>query len=300
MELKIRLGVVLPVLDDRESCQKLLEETDLVLSDLRGIDSAHVIVVDDGSSLPLRSKDFQGFRNGKVEVERLDPSRGHQEAIFRGLSRALDLNLTHYLIMDSDGEDSPRDFERLFRVAVAEPSVTVVAKRGLRTESLKFRFWYRVHRILFRLLTGRELDFGNFMILPQAIVARVLATPTASSHLPSTLLKLGVPLNRVRSNRAQRYFGGSKMNFENLVEHSFAGIRVFYEKVMVRLLVASFLLTAMVSVGLATVVGIRLFYEPVLPGWATTASGLLFVVFVQSLSFLCLTTIVALNGRNRN
>ena len=64
--------------------------------------------------------------------------------------------------MDSDGEDKPSDIQRLLEQLKQDGLDVVVATRRSRVESLRFKLFYLVYKLLFRILVGRVFGFGNF------------------------------------------------------------------------------------------------------------------------------------------
>jgi hypothetical protein len=142
---------------------------------------------------------------------------------------------------------------------------------------------------------GLRLDFGNFALIPLGTIARLLSFTDSASHLPSTILRSGFPIKRVRVDRGSRYFGKSKMNLERLVAHSFASLAVFSDRIMVRMTIFSFLTAVLISFGIIAVLINRLLVDSVTPGWATAAIGLLAVIGIQIFGFVGLGTLITLN-----
>lgn len=290
-----KLAVVIPVFNDWESALELLRNLSDRLELIQESCDVEIFFVNDGStaSIPSRAQLLQSGLN--VQVIQLALNVGHQRAIVAGLRSVLPRGHTHVLIMDADGEDTPEGALELISEVQKSSGSIVVAQRGLRAEGISFRVMYRVHKTLFRLLVGKRLDFGNFAILPTEALVKLLNVAESSSHFPSTILRSNLPLVRVKVDRGPRYFGKSQMNFEKLVAHSFSSLAVFADQIMVRIMIFSFLTTAITTVGIVAVVITRFLDDSVTPGWATAAAGLLFVVSVQVLTFVGLGTLISLN-----
>ena len=73
-----------------------------------------------------------------------------------------DNDITHLLIMDSDGEDKPEDITRLLEECKKNGNKIIFAKRKKRKESIIFRTLHFFYKKIFKMLIGKELDFGNF------------------------------------------------------------------------------------------------------------------------------------------
>jgi len=291
----ISISAVIPVFNDWESASMLIEKLRDELATSNPNVKVEVTFVDDGSSEPVPPPNSLSHPDLKVSILRLSTNVGHQLAILTGLRQVSKSPSTHVLIMDSDGEDTTAGVIRLIEKALAEPDIAIVAQRGIRSEKFSFRIMYHIHKAIFHTLIGKRLDFGNFVILPKSAVTKIISLADSSSHLPSSILRSGIPLVRVRVDRGNRFFGESKMNFEKLVTHSFASLAVFSDQIMVRLMIFSFFSTLITTLGIIIVIFTRVFSDLATPGWATAAVGILLVISFQILSFVGLGTLITLN-----
>lgn len=294
LEIK-KLGVVIPVFNDWLSATHLVRELAATLMAEAPSPGLHFVLVDDGSTDGRPPSFDDAVHDFSLEVIRLSANQGHQKAIVAGLRHVQNQDFSHVLVMDSDGEDTPRGALELIRSVSTDVDSIVVAQRGLRSEKLSFRLMYRAYKVLFSCLVGLRLDFGNFALMPIGAVGKLLALTDSASHLPSTILRSGLPIRRVKIDRGSRYSGKSKMNLERLVAHSFASLAVFSDRIMVRLMIFSFLTTALVSTGIIAVIVSRFLVDSVAPGWATAAIGLLAIIGIQVLGFVGLGTLITLN-----
>ncbi len=64
----------------------------------------------------------------------------------------------------SDGEDRPQDLIRILDFHEEGQDDLVVVRRGKRTERLLFKIGYVCYKVLFWLLTGKKIGFGNFCL----------------------------------------------------------------------------------------------------------------------------------------
>ena len=89
------------------------------------------------------------------------------------------------------------------------------------------------------------------------------------------------------------------MNFSNLVLHGLSAIAVYADIVFIRVLFLTVALMLATIVSVVVVVWVRLFTDTAIPGWATYVSGMLFIVFIQSV-VLCLSNIfLSLNRKTQ-
>ena len=185
-----QVGIIIPVFNDWPSCAVLLGELDTHLGLARM--QASVVVVDDGSTVPMSPsmdavQSLQWIRS--VEVVRLVYNMGHQKAIAIGLAHAAqNHSFDVTVVMDADGEDSPGDAIRLIERQAETPSKIVFAKRERRSEEGTFRLFYALYKLLFRLLTGDEISFGNFCSIPQLHLAQVARLPMIWTHFASGVM----------------------------------------------------------------------------------------------------------------
>ena len=199
------LLIITPIFDDWTSARHLLIALERIACDW-GMDAVDIVAVDDGSSqsseFDPNVTDLTNIR--QVTIVRLACNVGHQRAIAVGLSYAFRLNQHEYcLVMDSDGEDRPDDVLSLLRAAAINPEAIIVAKRARREESWSFRAFYVVYKRLFRVLTGREIDFGNFCLIPKSQLERIAHMTELWNHFAARLFDRA-PLGSACQRRGAR------------------------------------------------------------------------------------------------
>ncbi|TVP45614.1 MAG: glycosyltransferase [Gemmatimonadales bacterium] len=280
-----RIDIVMPVYNDWDSFCQLAHGLDTAVSDWGH--SVRILAVDDGSldegnGLVTDLRDLEHIE--EIRVHRLVSNLGHQRAIAVGLSEVCRENSSDaVIVMDSDGEDRPEDVRALRDAFMQDPHRIVVAQRARRSEGPLFRLFYRIYRLAFVVLTGRNIDFGNFMLIPGKFIEPVTHSGWIWNHLASGIVRMRFPIRAVPTERGTRYAGESKMNPVSLIVHGFSAMSVFSDTVFVRVLLVSLVLSVGTAVGILMVVLIRLLTEMAIPGWATNAVGLLFVIFLQAL-----------------
>jgi glycosyltransferase involved in cell wall biosynthesis len=261
-----------------------------------------VLLVDDGSSRtqPDNFADCLPKTMKSIQVLRLRRNLGHQRAIAVALAYVQQkLPADAVVVMDADGEDRPEDIHRLVDAFESSPTpVTVFAERGRRIETFSFKLFYACYRLLHRVLTGRNIKFGNFSLLPRRHIDSIVAYPELWNHYAAAVLKARLPYIGIRADRGKRLSGNSKMSFVGLVVHGLSALFASYEVVSTRLLVGTAVLGFAFFLLLVVVVGVKLFTHLAIPGWATFTGGLLFILMTQSIA--ALLTIVFSVMMNRN
>ena len=283
-----RFIIILPVYEDRESLKSLLR-------DIAGISipPVNLLIVDDGSvrALPhpkdLRDAGLAG------EVIRLHRNVGHQRAIAFGLAHVhRKFPGWPVLVMDADGEDRADTIPELIRRFELGDAEIVAAKRVHRTESLSFRLLYYLYTALFRLLTGRGIRFGNFALLSEFAVRRLTTMPELPTHFAANVLASRLPLALVSADRGHRYAGKSRMCFMSLVAHGMCSIMVFASAVSLRVGIFCSVAAA-ACLMLLLVSPVMNLSSTTTPGWLTTVTGPLIVIFLQATALGILSMIMA-------
>ncbi|HWO42215.1 MAG TPA: glycosyltransferase [Candidatus Eisenbacteria bacterium] len=294
------LIILMPVYNDWAALALLLPALDRALS-AKSLE-ADVLVVDDGSTEPqpedIRPAVFAAIK--AIDILSLRRNLGHQRAIAIGLSY-LEANGSSrpIVIMDSDGEDDPRDIARLVEESKVHRGETIVfAARTRRSEKLIFRFLYQMYRLLHFLLTGIHVCVGNFSLVPSGLLKRLVAVSELWNHYAAAVYKARLPVALVPVHRGRRLQGSSQMNIVNLVVHGLSAMAVFGDRIGVRLLIV--VGVGMVAAGgaLIAVLAIRFFTSLAIPGWATYAAGLLLVMLIQMLMIVLVFAFVILAARD--
>lgn len=292
IDVKYKLIVVTPVYEDVEASSQLLHELSAEFKD-----NVFVVCVDDGSvKQPLQ---IDSLRNAHIDgvILKLKRNVGHQKAIAIGLGYISDkLSLDQIVVvMDSDGEDMPSTIRQLTTQINSVDVDVVVAERKSRVESLKFKLFYQIYKKFFKLLTGRTIDFGNFIAMKSSAVHRLVAMQELSIHVAGAVIASKLRTKSCLIDRGPRYAGQSKMNFVGLVLHGFKALMVFAEDVLVRVGIAcaaigAFSLIAGIIAVFLKVIGYAT------PGWFSIALGILILMLMQmgavALMTLMLTGVV--------
>lgn len=298
------LAIIIPVFNDWPSLAKLVEGIQ-EQAKLHLWDGLHIIVVNDGSTIPLERKllESSAQKESRVQITILDLSRnvGHQNAIATGLGWVEQSQhvFDAVVVMDGDGEDRPQDIALLLDASRREPGKIVMAKRGKRQESMSFRCGYQIYKLLFWLLTGQRITFGNFSLLPASCLSRLTVSQDIWHSYAGGILRSKIPRIVVEIDRGNRYFGRSKMNVAGLILHGLSAIAVFVDICTVRVLLMSLGILLISGLGIATVIMMK-FLGMASPGWASTMALLLTVVSLQSVVLSAVLVFILFIYRNIN
>lgn len=282
--------IVTPVYRDVASFELLREQ----LLEVLGPDAAgaRFVVIDDTAGQDEEISRLARYED--VAVLRPPFNLGHQRAIVYALRKIMpgvgddDAIVT----LDADGEDQPSDLPRLLAPLRGGEHLNrkvVLALRTKRRESIGFKVFYRLFRLLFRSLTGTTVRSGNFAAMPGSIAKRVLQHPTFDLAYSSAILALDIPVEYVPCERGERYKGRSKMTYGKLAMHGLRMLMPFTDRIAIRAL-GAFVFFGIFGVLLAViVVGLKLFTSSSIPGWTSyIALGSLIVSLVALGNFVSL------------
>jgi glycosyltransferase involved in cell wall biosynthesis len=283
-----------PVYRDARSFRILRERLLEVLAQARpeATGSVRFVAIDDTAGQDPEAAALAELED--VTVLRPPFNLGHQRALVYALRKALPAIADEDAVvtLDADGEDRPEDLPRLLEAMEAEGAgerPVVLALRTKRRESIGFKAFYRLFRLLFRSLTGTTVRSGNFAVLPGSIAKRALLHPTFDLAYSSAILALDLPITYVPCERGERYEGRSKMTYGKLAMHGLRMLMPFTDRIAIRAL-ATFVFFGVLGAFLAAiVVGLKVFTSSTVPGWTSyIALGALIVSLVALGNFVSL------------
>jgi polyisoprenyl-phosphate glycosyltransferase len=299
-ESELELVVVTPVYNDWEAAECFLRllDNELAKSALRPI----IVIVNDGSTTSAPD-DFLAWSPkafAATEILDLYSNLGHQRAICVAMVHVCDkFPAAAVLVMDADGEDPPEQVGALVRSYLENRQQTVVfAARRKRMEGPLFKTLYQTYRLAHFVLVGFDIRIGNFSIIPQHIVARLVRSSDLWNHYAACVVKSRLPYRTIPLDRGNRLKGRSNMALTGLILHGLSAISVYSDIVGVRILMSALALLAFAILALFAVVGVRFYTHWAIPGWATTAFMLVLLLIAQLATLCLLFTFGILAARN--
>lgn len=278
MKQHSEITILAPCYNEGETVIRFLENLESVLGKIQ--QSFNVIIVNDNSldnTLTLLQKHTIKSPNIKLVILDLPYNQGHQRAIHQGILHAVKLNSKQTIIMDSDGEDSPEAIPKLLEHSEQD---VVFVERGKRSEGIVFKLAYTIYRVIFKLLVGQSIRFGNFCMINQKVMQ--LLTNANYVHLPAFLLKQKLRKSHIIVNRGERIGGTSKMSYSSLILHGFNSMVEFAEELLLTFLK----LFILVMIVFCSLIGFIVYHKLIsglaIPGWASTFSiGLLNMALIS-------------------
>ncbi len=225
--------ILIPIYNDRESLQLLLENINSEIKDLNH--EISLIVINDASSQQIIDN-YPNIENiSYLEIINMKANRGHARCIASGLKYIYEKKDFDYIIpMDGDGEDRPEEIKNFIELSEHSDDKSIIGERVKRSEGLIFKVCYQFHKFLTYAFTGQSIKFGNFTCLTKSTVKKLLEEKSTWNSFSGSLKKLEKDLVIMPSIRGKRYFGPSKMSFFNLLKHSLSIISVFRKTVLIR------------------------------------------------------------------
>ena len=224
--------ILIPVFNDWISVFKLIDNIDLQISD----QTVDIIIVNDASTENFENSRKQFNKINSVKILNLKENGGHRKAIATGL-KYCEQNLSYDFIipMDGDGEDRPEELKNFFLTSEKQDVNVITGIRIKRSEGLLFKSLYFIHKFITKLITGKDIRFGNFTCLSKQAVKTLLSDGSVWLSFSGAVTKHFSSHDTINSYRGSRYFGPSKMSLFKLILHSQRISAVFKEVVFVRI-----------------------------------------------------------------
>ena len=229
----MKIILLIPIYNDRESLKKLIENINFEIQDLNS--EISVVVINDASSQQIVDT-YQNLENiNSFEIINMKENRGHARCIASGLKYIFEKKEFDYVIpMDGDGEDRPEEIKNFIELSEQVGEQSIVGERVKRSEGLLFQICYKFHKFLTLAFTGQSIKFGNFTCLSKSTIEKMLKEKATWSSFSGSLRKVEKDLVSSPSIRGIRYFGPSQMSFFNLLKHSLSIISVYRKTVLIR------------------------------------------------------------------
>lgn len=290
-----KVTIVAPCYNENIIVISFLKTLEATLSGLPYV--FRVVIVNDCSTdntLQLL-RDFR-FKapNMQLSVVNLRFNMGHQGAIYQGFLYARTLESDCFIVMDSDGEDAPQAIPELLQHKNAD-IVNVV--RSKRKESLMFKIFYTLYKALFRMVTGKQMNFGNFCLISRQVLE--CAIFSNFSHFAAFLSKQRIATESIVANREQRIGGQSKMSFQKLFYHAFNSFVEYGEDMLMVFLKSFLVISVVLLITVGNVIYQKFFAHTAILGWTSTVIIGLVNIIVLCIGFFVMGLLL-LNINNKN
>ena len=229
----MRIKILIPVYNDWQSLFRLIDEIDkLQINEEYQIS---ILIVNDSSNHDRATEEKKSNNIQSIKILNMVKNQGHARCIATGLKYLFEKDDFEYVIpMDGDGEDRPEEIKDFLSKIENSNNKPIVGERVKRSEDLKFKICYVLHKVFTLVFTGQLIKFGNFTCLPKSVVEKMINEKATWNSFSGSLKKIEKDLISTPSTRGKRYFGPSQMSFFNLLKHSLSIISVFRKTVLIR------------------------------------------------------------------
>ena len=294
--MELSIAIVLPCYNEEVIVRDFLRRLEKQLVALPY--PFHIVAVNDSSTdqtLQLLSGYTPSAPNISISVLDLPFNQGHQGAIYQGMVYAENLQVTHCVVMDSDGEDDPKAIKKL--VDYLDYDIVKVI-RGKRNENLRFKVGYAVYRLIFRLITGKYMNYGNFVLISRKVLLG--AVHNSFIHLAAYLVKQKGLQTGFRWDRSKRLGGKTKMNLGALVEHGIRSMIELSREMLFSILKLFVIFISFFVIGIGIVLYKKVVGDAII-GWSSTLIMILFLAGLICLGiFITGTLLVNILDKNKN
>ncbi len=269
----MKLSLVIPCYNEEEALPHSATALEKLMSDLivRGKISQHsnIWLVDDGSKdktwkliedLATRSELFVGVK--------LSRNRGHQNALLAGLFSA---DGEAIISIDADLQDDLCVIEKMVDAYAAGYEIVYGVRKARDTDTW-FKRWSALR--YYGLLRGMGVDIipnhADFRLMGRKSIDSLSQHNEVNLFLRGIIPQLGYRSTSVYYDRLDRIAGESKYPLSKMIKLALDGVTSF-SPVPLRLIAALGAVVCLFSLAMVFwVLGVRLFTDKALPGWAST------------------------------
>lgn len=283
----MQLGIVVPCYNEEavleETASRLLALLKRLSESGKISPKSRIYFVDDGS----RDRTWELIEmlhetHNQIHGIKLSRNRGHQNALLAGLFTAPGDALVS---IDADLQDDIEVIEAMVD-AHAEGNRVVYGVRNARTTDTAFKRTTAEGFYKFMHLLGVDVihNHADYRLLDRTAVEELRHFPEVNLFLRAMVPLLGFPATSVYYDRAERFAGESKYPLKKMLAFAWDGISSF-SVVPLRFITALGFIIFFLSLGVsAWAIGIRLFTDNAVPGWASTVLPIYLIGGIQLLS----------------
>jgi len=291
----LEIKIIMPVFNDWDNFKKVAEEIYQYYQ--KSNYDIELIVVNDSSDNKLEQKNFNSF---KITLINLLNNVGNQRAIAHGIKYVVK-NFKEYdytIVMDSDGEDKVEDIKNLIEECkIFEGKNIIFAQRKKRYENFTFKLFYFIYKKIFKLLTGKIVDFGNFSCIPKNYLKKIALLPGLKLHYCCSVLKSNFSYKKISCNKGKRLFGGTNLSLSKHITHGLNSLSLFVDIIAAKIFFISILSILGLFLFSIIITISKIIFTSALVGWTSTM--LMSILIIFSILFLsCMFSLFILWNKN--
>jgi polyisoprenyl-phosphate glycosyltransferase len=283
----MRLSVVIPCYNEEavlaRCVRQVLQLLDAFKAKGKVTADSNLWLVDDGSKDNTWGLIEQlAAEHANVIGVKLSRNRGHQHALLAGLMSA---DGDAVISLDADLQDDTSVVEEMLDAYLAGNEVVFGVRRSRAQDTFFKRWSARRYYALLRVL-GVEVvpDHAEFRLLGRSALQALAEYPESNLFLRGLIPQLGFRTAQVFYDRQLRLAGETKYPLARMLGLGIDGITSF-SAVPLRMIAAAGAMLFLVTMGVSVwVLGVRLFTDRAVPGWASTTLPIYALGGVQLLS----------------
>lgn len=273
------LSVIVPIFNEAAIVNEMYHRLTAVLESMG--ESYELVLVDDGSSdASCELAVALGARDERVKVIRFSRNFGHQAAITAGMDHATGEAV---VVIDADLQDPPELIPQLM-AKWREGYDVVYAVRAERKGESAFKkgtaaLFYR----LMRRVTNVDipLDTGDFRLMSRPVVEVLKRIRESHRYIRGLVSWIGFRQVGVPFVRQERFAGETKYPLRKMLKFALDGVTAFSFFPLQLATYSGFLTSAIAFLAILGVVGLRLFTDLTIPGWASLMVCILLLGGIQ-------------------
>ncbi len=272
------LSVVIPVFNEASNIDLLYQR---LKSALAPVGEVEYIFVNDGSQDQTLSK-VKALRGQDSAVKYLSFSRnfGHQVAVTAGLDVAQGEAI---VIIDADLQDPPEVIPKLVEKFKEGYDVVYAVRSQRKGEGIFKKITAKVFYRLLRFLTGFSIpvDVGDFRLMSRRAVNVFNTLRERHRYVRGMVSWLGFQQIGVEYIREERYSGVTKYSLRKMLKLALDGITSFSYVPLQVAAHAGFWISGGALLYILYIIGMKVFTDEPIIGWASTMTAIFFFGGVQ-------------------
>jgi len=284
----MRLGIVVPCYNEEdvldETVTRLLALLARLVQARKVAEDSAIWLVDDGSrdrTWPMIAR--WADRDSRVAGVKLSRNQGHQNALLAGLFTAEGDALVS---VDADLQDDLAAIEHMVDEFRGGSDVVYGVRRTRSSDSAFKRGTAQAFYRLMSILGAESIhNHADFRLMSRRAVESLKDFREVNLFLRGIVPLIGLPSAIVHYDRHERFAGESKYPLRRMLSLAWNAITSFSVVPLRAITVLGFVVFVATLVLGFWVIGVRLFTESAVPGWASTV---LPIYFIGGIQILCL------------
>lgn len=269
----MKLAIVVPCYNEEEVLPETSRRLIALLDDLvaRGkvASDSHVVFVDDGSrDKTWKMIEEMSATQPRIRGLKLSRNRGHQNALLCGLMNAEGDAL---ISADADLQDDLGAIEEMVDAHAKGSDIVYGVRKRRVTDTFFKRFTAEgYYWLLARFGVQVVFNHADYRLMSRRAIEALREFGEVNIFLRGIVPQLGYPSSIVYYDRAERFAGESKYPLRKMLSFAWQGITSF-SAVPLRFITTMGVLVSLGAFGFALwAIGVKLFSDEAVPGWAST------------------------------